>query len=80
VPWALLFSSITSWERGLNENTNGLIKQFFTKGGSFDGVTDKMVSSVKFLLNRRPRKTLECATPQEEFFKKSFGVHCALQG
>ena len=77
---ALLCSPITSWERGLTENTNGLIKQFFTKGVSFDGVTDKMVSSIKFLLNRRSRKTLVYATPQKEPFKKSFEVNCAFQG
>jgi transposase, IS30 family len=70
----------SSWERGLNENTNGLIRQFFTKGSKFEGITDKMVNSVKHLLNRRPRKTLDYATPQEEFFRKIFGVDCALQG
>ena len=59
---------------------NGLIRQFFKKGSSFEGITDKMVNSVKFRLNRRPRKTLDYATPQEEFFKEIFGVNCALQG
>ena len=39
-----------------------------------------MVNSVKHLLNRRPRKTLNYATPHEEFFRKIFGVDCALQG
>jgi IS30 family transposase len=57
-----------------------LLQCWITKGGSFERITDKMVNSVKFLLSRRPRKILECATPQEEFFKKSFGVNCALQG
>ena len=70
----------SSWERGLNENTNGLVRQFFKKGSKFEGITDKMVNKVKNLLNRRPRKTLDYATPQEEFFGKIFGVDCALQG
>ncbi len=70
----------TSWEHGLNANTNGLVRQFFTRGSSFEGIKDKVVNSVKHLLNRRPRKTLDYATPQEEFFKNLFGVNCALQG
>jgi len=57
-----------------------LIRQFFTKGSKFEGITDKIVNSVKNLLNRRPRKTLNYATPQEEFFRNLFGVDCALQG
>jgi transposase, IS30 family len=70
----------SSWERGLNENTNGLVRQFFTKGSKFEGATDKMVNKVKNLLNRRSRKTLNYAAPQEEFFDKIFGVNYALQG
>ena len=69
----------SSWERGLNENTNGLIRQFFLKGSSFEGITDRMVKTVKGRLNRRPRKTLKFVTPTEAFFGKSFGENFAFQ-
>lgn len=70
----------SSWERGLNENTNGLIRQFFPKGSSFTGITDQDVKRVKGILNRRPRKTLGYATPTEVFSGKKVGVKIALQG
>ena len=57
-----------SWERGLNENTNGLIRQYFTKGSSFENITDEEVEKVMDRLNHRPRKTLEYRTPHEVFF------------
>lgn len=57
-----------SWERGLNENTNGLIRQYFTKGSSFESITDSEVESVMVKLNHRPRKTLGFKTPYEVFF------------
>jgi hypothetical protein len=47
-----------SWERGLNENTNGLILQYFPKGSSFDALTIIDVERVENLLNTRPRKCL----------------------
>jgi IS30 family transposase len=46
------------------------VRQFFKKGGKLEGVTDKMVNKVKNLLNKRPRKTLDYATSQEEFLVK----------
>jgi len=70
----------SSWERGLNEHTNGLIRQFFPKGSRFEEITERMVKRVKGLLNRRPRKILKYATPTEAFFGKSFEVDVALQG
>lgn len=57
-----------SWERGLNENTNGLIRQYFPKGMSFDSITDEDVAFVMDRLNNRPRKSLDYATPDEVFF------------
>jgi len=69
----------SSWERGLNENTNGLIRQFFPKGSSFEGITERSVKRAKGMLNRRPRKTLGYATPTEVFFGKKVGVKIALQ-
>ena len=54
-----------SWERGLNENTNGLIRQFFPKGLDLRGVRGQDVRRVERLLNTRPRKTLGYRTPHE---------------
>jgi len=70
----------SSWERGLNENTNGLIRQYFPKGNRFEEVTERMVKRAKGQLNRHPRKTLGYATPTKVFFGKSFGEKIALQG
>ncbi len=58
-----------SWERGLNENTNGLIRQYFPKSASFEMITDQQVQKVMDRLNDRPRKTLGFATPNEIFNK-----------
>ena len=59
-----------SWERGLNENTNGLIRQYFPKTTDFKSITVESVQSVMDQLNNRPRKTLGYATPNEVFFGK----------
>jgi len=56
-----------SWERGANENTNGLIRQYFIKGSSFDGITNKRVQWVQDKLNNRPRKRLNYLTPNEKY-------------
>jgi IS30 family transposase len=61
----------SSWERGLNENTNGLIRQYFTKGSSFENITDKDVDEVMKKLNHRPRKTLNYKTPHSVFFAET---------
>jgi transposase, IS30 family len=61
----------SSWERGLNENTNGLIRQYFTKGSSFGNITDKDVDGVMEKLNHRPRKTLNYKTPHAVFFAET---------
>lgn len=58
-----------SWERGTNENTNGLIRQFFPKKSSFDHITEPDTRRVERLLNTRPRKRLGYLTPQEVFVK-----------
>lgn len=56
-----------SWERGINENTNGLIRQYFPKGTDFNQVTDEQVQWVMDRLNNRPRKTRGCKSPNELF-------------
>jgi transposase, IS30 family len=58
-----------SWERGTNENTNGLIRQFFPKRSSFVGITEYDTRRIERLLNTRPRKRLGYLTPIEVFRK-----------
>ena len=57
-----------SWERGLNENTNGLIRQFFPKGSDFTHITQSQIIDAQNNLNYRPRKTLGYKTPAEVFY------------
>ena len=59
-----------SWERGLNENTNGLVRQYFPKKYDFTRITNIDAQRVADLLNNRPRKTLGYRTPNEVFFKE----------
>ncbi|VAW77230.1 Mobile element protein, partial [hydrothermal vent metagenome] len=54
-----------SWERGINENTNGLIRQYFPKGTDFNKVTDKEIQFVMDRLNNRPRATRRGCSPNE---------------
>jgi IS30 family transposase len=55
----------SSWQRGTNENTNGLILQYFRKGTDFAKVTDEQVKEVEDMLNNRPRKRLGYRTPNQ---------------
>jgi len=59
-----------SWERGINENTNGLLRQFFPKKTSFADITPKDIRETVALLNDRPRKTRGYRTPSELFLGK----------
>lgn len=63
-----------SWERGTNENTNGLIRQYFPKGMDFTSITQQEISHVMKRLNNRPRKRLGYLTPAQVFFKSGVAL------
>jgi len=69
----------SSWERGLNENTNGLIRQYFPKKHDFTTITDDEIAEAEYRLNHRPRKKLGFKTPYEVLFKTSTLLTVALQ-
>lgn len=58
----------SSWERGLNEYTNKLIRQYVIKGTNFDLYDDKFIQQVQNKLNRRPREKLNFQTPSKIFY------------
>ena len=58
-----------SWERGLNEHTNGLVRQYFPKGTDFTLLTEEDVARVEQKINNRPRKILKFETPVEAFLR-----------
>lgn len=64
-----------SWQRGLNEHTNGLVRQYFPKGTDFTILTQEQVFEVEYKLNNRPRKCLNFLTPCEAFDALTFAVH-----
>lgn len=57
-----------SWERGTNENTNGLIRQYFPKNRDFTTITQQEIDTAMERLNNRPRKRLGFLTPSQVFF------------
>ena len=61
----------SSWERGSNENSNGLSRQYFPKGSDFSKITDDKVQFAEKRLNSRPRKCLDIRTPAMVFFELS---------
>jgi len=66
------------WQRGTNENTNGLIRQYFPKGTDFREVTLAQVQRAEERLNTRPRKALGFYTPLEKFYQLTTGQKIAL--
>ena len=65
-----------SWERGLNEHTNGLVRQYFPKGTDFTRLSKKDVAQVAHKLNHRPRKILNFETPAEAFLRMTHLTPC----
>ena len=61
----------SSWQRGTNENTNGLIRQYFPKGMSLVKVAAERIASVERRLNNRPRKCLAFRTPKAVYFSRA---------
>lgn len=55
----------SSWERGTNENTNGLIRRFLPKGTDFNKISEQRLKEIENILNNRPRKVLGFRTPNE---------------
>ena len=62
-----------SWERGLNEHTNGLLRQFFPKDTNFKIVKEEDFNKAIDLINNRPRKSLDYRTPREVFLSSPSG-------
>lgn len=63
-----------AWERGTNENTNGLLRQYFPKKSDFQSVSNRALEQTMTRLNFRPRKTLRFKTPFEVFYFSSVAL------
>jgi IS30 family transposase len=61
-----------SWERGANENLNGLIRQYIPKKTNFADISDQFIADIQDKLNNRPRKRLNFKSPNQTFTKVAF--------
>jgi IS30 family transposase len=68
-----------SWERGTNENTNGLIRQYLPKHSCFKSITQADCDRIAYQLNTRPRKRLGFKTPQALYYGKDPSLHLLLE-
>jgi len=68
-----------SWERGTNENTNGLIRQYIPKGSCMKNITQKECDQIAHILNNRPRKRHCFKTPAEVYYNKDSSLHLMLE-
>jgi IS30 family transposase len=68
----------SSWERGLNEHTNGLIRQYLPKKTDFIQISKEEIITIQNKLNHRPRKVLNYSTPYEVFFTEFDSVKIFL--
>jgi IS30 family transposase len=64
----------SAWQRGCNENTNGLIRQYLPKGTNFKNITNNDLAIIVKKLNHRPRKCLNYQTPHEVIHKAIHGA------
>lgn len=73
-----------SWEKGTNENTNGLVRRYLPRGTSLENITQDDMDDIALELNNRPRKSLQYNTPNEmlelEYSKLPLSVNVALNG
>jgi transposase, IS30 family len=68
-----------SWERGTNENTNGLIRQYIPKGTCMKNITQEDCDIIAYALNTRPRKRHGYKTPEELYTGKDTLLHLVLE-
>jgi IS30 family transposase len=69
------------WQRGINEHTNGLLRQYLPKGRDVSGFTQEELDAMVWILNTRPRKSLDSRCPAELFTRDAFDFrqhHAAL--
>ena len=66
------------WQRGTNENTNGLLRESFPKGTDFRRIGQEQVDAALKLLNNRPRKRLNFRTPDEVFFRRPLALRFGI--